>query len=114
MSVVFSAVGVIGSLLSWPLSSRVGRRRMYNGGLGFIAVLMFIVGILDCVPNYENRSGVIWGQSALLVCSILLFLLLFLCHLSCHYTVHFVFYLLFSSSDFSFSNPSIVPPTTNL
>ncbi|PQE23862.1 putative maltose permease protein [Rutstroemia sp. NJR-2017a BBW] len=67
MSVVFTAVGVIGNLLSWPLSARVGRRRMYNGGIGVIAVLMFIVGILDCVPDYESRPDVIWGQSALLI-----------------------------------------------
>ena len=29
--------------------------------------MMFLIAILDCVPNYENRPGVIWAQSTIMV-----------------------------------------------
>lgn len=68
MSVGFLAVGFVGTLLSWILIAKYGRRRIYNIGLAVLTTIMFIIGILDCVPNYENRPGVIWAQSTLMVC----------------------------------------------
>ncbi|ATZ46812.1 hypothetical protein BCIN_02g01650 [Botrytis cinerea B05.10] len=67
MSVGFLAVGFVGTLLSWILISKYGRRRIYNIGLAVLTTIMFIIGILDCVPNYENRPGVIWAQSTLMI-----------------------------------------------
>lgn len=67
MGVGYLAVGFVGTCLSWILLTRYGRRRIYNIGLAVLVVLMFIIGILDCVPNYENRPGVIWAQSTFMV-----------------------------------------------
>ncbi|KAF7872256.1 hypothetical protein EAF04_003180 [Stromatinia cepivora] len=67
MSVGFLAVGFVGTLLSWILISKYGRRRIYNTGLAVLTTIMFIIGILDCVPDYVNRPGVIWAQSSLMI-----------------------------------------------
>ncbi|KAF5875971.1 putative maltose permease protein [Botrytis fragariae] len=67
MSVGFLAVGFVGTLLSWILISKFGRRRIYNIGLAMLTTIMFLIGILDCVPNYVNRPGVIWAQSTLMI-----------------------------------------------
>lgn len=67
MSVGYLAVGFVGTCLSWVLLSYVGRRRMYNIGLAILSVMMFIIAILDCAPNYENRPGIIWAQSTIMV-----------------------------------------------
>jgi SP family general alpha glucoside:H+ symporter-like MFS transporter len=56
MSVGYLALGFVGTCLSWILISRFGRRRIYNIGL---AVIMFIIGIFDCSPNYLNRPSII-------------------------------------------------------
>lgn len=67
MSVGFLALGFIGTCLSWFLLVHVGRRRIYISGLACTTILMFIIGILDCVPNYENKHSVIWAQSVLML-----------------------------------------------
>ena len=67
MSVAYLAFGWVCTCLSWILISKYGRRRIYNIGLAVLAVIMFLIGILDCVPNYEDRPAVIWAQSTLMV-----------------------------------------------
>jgi len=67
MSVGFLAVGFVGTCLSWVAISHFGRRRIYNIGLALLTFIMFLIGILDCAPDYENRPGIIWGQCILLV-----------------------------------------------
>ncbi|TAQ85014.1 hypothetical protein B7494_g6662 [Chlorociboria aeruginascens] len=67
MGVGFLAVGFVGTLFSWILITRFGRRRIYNIGLVILSVLQLLIGILDCVPNYEDRPGVIWAQSTIMV-----------------------------------------------
>jgi SP family general alpha glucoside:H+ symporter-like MFS transporter len=67
MSVAFLGVGFVGTCISWFLLSRYGRRAIYNTGLAMMAILMILVGILDCVPNYVERPGLAWSQSALLL-----------------------------------------------
>ncbi|KAA8573516.1 hypothetical protein EYC84_005101 [Monilinia fructicola] len=67
MSVGFLAVGFLGSVLSWILIAKYGRRRIYNTGIAVLTALMFLIGILDCAPNYENRPAVIWAQSTLMI-----------------------------------------------
>jgi MFS family permease len=67
MSVGYLAVGFVGTLLSWVLITKVGRRRIYNYGLATLTVMIFLIGILDCAPNYTNRPGVIWAQSTLMI-----------------------------------------------
>jgi SP family general alpha glucoside:H+ symporter-like MFS transporter len=67
MSVAFLAVGWVGTCFSWLLMAKFGRRDIYNVGLGLLAVLMILVGIIDCLPNYANRPGLAWAQAGLLL-----------------------------------------------
>lgn len=67
MGVGFLAVGFVGTCLSWILLLKVGRRRIYNTGLVTLAVLQFVIGIMDCAPNYSQHPGIIWAQSTLMV-----------------------------------------------
>lgn len=69
MGVGFLALGFVGTCFSWILLTRFGRRTIYNTGLALLALLLLIIGILDCVPGYENKSGVIWAQSSLMLVS---------------------------------------------
>jgi SP family general alpha glucoside:H+ symporter-like MFS transporter len=67
MSVGFLAVGWVATVLSWVLISKYGRRRIYNIGLAIMTIVMFLIAFLDFAPDYENRPGIIWAQSTLLV-----------------------------------------------
>jgi SP family general alpha glucoside:H+ symporter-like MFS transporter len=68
MGVGYLAVGFVGTVLSFWVLTKFGRRRIYNIGLATLSVLMFVIAIMDCAPNYEGRPGVIWAQSTLMVC----------------------------------------------
>lgn len=65
MSVGFLAVGFVGTIVSWFLLTRLGRRFLYVGGLALLVILQFIIGILDCIPG--RPSGAIWAESALML-----------------------------------------------
>ncbi|TPX26219.1 hypothetical protein DIZ76_011680 [Coccidioides immitis] len=67
MGIGFLGVGFVGTCLSWVLLSYVGRRTIYRNGLGVMAIILFIIGILDCTPNYLDRPGVIWAQSSMML-----------------------------------------------
>lgn len=67
MSCGFLALGFVGTLFSWFLLLRYGRRQIYNVGLFLLVVLMLLIGILDCVPGYEGKKAVIWAQSSLML-----------------------------------------------
>ncbi|EEH49168.2 uncharacterized protein PADG_05247 [Paracoccidioides brasiliensis Pb18] len=67
MGVGFLGVGFLGCILSWILLAYFGRRVIYSSGLAGLAVILFIVGILDCVPNYTERPKVIWAQSSMML-----------------------------------------------
>jgi SP family general alpha glucoside:H+ symporter-like MFS transporter len=67
MSVAFLAVGFVGTCFSWFLLVKYGRRIIYNTGLAIMAILMIIVGIIDCMPNYVQRPGLAWSQASLLL-----------------------------------------------
>ena len=69
IGVGFLAVGFLGIIISFILIDKFDRRRIYNIGLATLSVMQLIIGILDCVPDYENKPGVIWAQSTLMVCS---------------------------------------------
>ena len=67
MGIGYLALGWVGTVCSWFLLMKVGRRRIYNTGLFILAVIMIVIAILDCAPNYINRPSVIWAQSSLMV-----------------------------------------------
>lgn len=67
MGVGFLAVGFVGTLLSWVLLVRFGRRDIYCFGLSLLVLWLLIIGILDCVPNLDQHRGIIWAQSSLML-----------------------------------------------
>ena len=67
MGVGFLALGFVGTLFSWVLLIRFGRRSIYLTGLALLVVLLLIIAILDCAPNYENRPAIRWTQSSLML-----------------------------------------------
>ena len=67
MGVGFLAVGFVGTIFSWVLLLYFGRRAIYNTGLALLVLLLFIIGILDCLPNYHKHHSYSWAQSALML-----------------------------------------------
>lgn len=67
MSLGFLGLGFAGTIFSWFLLTRFGRRNIYNIGLGMLIALMFLIGILDVVPDYDTNAGVRWAQSSLML-----------------------------------------------
>lgn len=65
MSVGFLAVGFMGTLVSWGLMVRFGRRTLYVWGLAMLAFLQILIGILDCIPG--RPKGAIWTESVLML-----------------------------------------------
>ncbi|KAK3950516.1 general substrate transporter [Pseudoneurospora amorphoporcata] len=65
MGIGFLAVGFLGTILSWPLLIRYGRRKIYNTGLLILVILQIIIGILDCIPG--RPASVIWAESSLML-----------------------------------------------
>jgi SP family general alpha glucoside:H+ symporter-like MFS transporter len=61
-----TALGFVGTIISWPLMSYAGRRTIYNTGLYLLTVILFIIGFLDLTPNYTTNRGVIWAQASLM------------------------------------------------
>lgn len=67
MSMAMYAAGAIGTICSWFLINRVGRRSMYLYGQAAMFSTMLITGILGCVKQTE---GVSWAVGAmLLICT---------------------------------------------
>ncbi|KNB16642.1 hypothetical protein FOXG_14459 [Fusarium oxysporum f. sp. lycopersici 4287] len=58
------ALGFIGTVLSWPLMARVGRRKIYVWGLFLLTVILFVTGCLGIPPKAASRS---WGIGSLLL-----------------------------------------------
>lgn len=67
MGVGFLACGFVGTCLSWILLIHVGRRRIYLGGLAMLALLQFIIAILDCAPDYDSNKSFSWAQAVLML-----------------------------------------------
>lgn len=59
------ALGFLGTLTSWVLMVKFGRRILFNGGLAVLVALQLIIGILDCIPG--RPSGAIWTESSLML-----------------------------------------------
>ncbi|KAA8916819.1 hypothetical protein TRICI_000938 [Trichomonascus ciferrii] len=66
MGVGNTAIGFFATCVTWVVLSYFGRRRIYNTGLYIMTVLLFIVAIIDCIPDYDNKPGIIWAQGSLL------------------------------------------------
>lgn len=65
MGIGFLAVGFVGTIVSWFLMLRYGRRSIYLHGLSVLVVLQLLIGILDCIPG--RPAGVAWAESSLML-----------------------------------------------
>jgi SP family general alpha glucoside:H+ symporter-like MFS transporter len=66
MGVGNTAIGFVATCGSWVLMSFFGRRTIFMTGVGIMAVSLILIGILDCLPNYTARPGIVWAQAGLL------------------------------------------------
>ncbi|KAF4333105.1 major facilitator superfamily transporter SP family general alpha glucoside:H+ symporter [Fusarium beomiforme] len=64
MTIAQFALGFIGTVLSWPLMARVGRRKIYVWGLFLLTVILFVTGCLGIPPKAASRS---WAIGSLLL-----------------------------------------------
>ena len=65
MSMGVSTMGIVGNISSWFLCNSVGRRRSFIPGIVVMTIILFLIGILDVVPNYGSSEQ--WGQAVLTV-----------------------------------------------
>lgn len=63
MGVGNTALGFIGTCLSWPLMLKFGRRTIYTCGMVVMTVILFVIGFLD-IPKHS--TGAIWAQATLM------------------------------------------------
>ncbi|KAJ5455693.1 maltose permease [Penicillium daleae] len=59
------ALGAVGTMLSWGLMSRFGRRTLYLSGLGFQFIILLITGFLGL--SRQGNSGASWAVAAMMV-----------------------------------------------
>lgn len=63
LGVGVTACGVVGTVLSWTVVNRLGRRIIFNSGMAILSTINLLIGILDVVPTH----GASWTQAALTV-----------------------------------------------
>ena len=61
-----TACAFVGTILSWILLHRLGRRTIFIGGVGVLATVHYIIGGLAVVSATGNSSAK-WGQAALTI-----------------------------------------------
>ncbi|KAJ3457880.1 hypothetical protein MRS44_015021 [Fusarium solani] len=64
MSVGNYSIAFVGTVLSWLMISRYGRRTIYIAGLTAMLPIMFTIGFLDLAPD---ASRVRWAQASMLL-----------------------------------------------
>ncbi|KAK9452017.1 general substrate transporter [Limtongia smithiae] len=64
MSLIQYAIGAVGTISSWFLLLRFGRRTLYLFGIGTALVLMLIIGIIGSVPQ---TTGTSWAIGSMLL-----------------------------------------------
>lgn len=65
MSMVQYIIGAFGTILSWPMMSRFGRRTLYITGLASMGVVLFTIGCLGIISKTSVPAQ--WGVGALLL-----------------------------------------------
>jgi len=63
MGVGNTALGFVGTVLSWPLLRYFGRRSIYLYGITVMTILLFIIAFLDFG---RSKSGAVWAQASLM------------------------------------------------
>ncbi|KAK9482230.1 putative sugar transporter [Lipomyces starkeyi] len=65
MTLAQYGLGIIGTLSSWFLMSRFGRRTIYLGGLVIADVLLLVIGLTSIAPASNSRAS--WAIGSLLL-----------------------------------------------
>ncbi|KFY23853.1 hypothetical protein V493_05587 [Pseudogymnoascus sp. VKM F-4281 (FW-2241)] len=65
MSLGQQALGVVGTLLSWFLISRAGRRTIYLSGVAILCVILMIVGFISLAPSSNTSAA--WAIGVMLL-----------------------------------------------
>lgn len=65
MNLGLTAIGFVGTCLSWWMLSYVGRRSAYLWGCALLMVLCFVIATLDFAPASSHGSR--WAQCALMI-----------------------------------------------
>lgn len=60
-----TAVGFVGTVISWYFLTCYGRRTIYITGLAALVVLQLTIGVLDCIPG--RPPSVMWAESSLML-----------------------------------------------
>ncbi|THY46559.1 hypothetical protein D6C98_07426 [Aureobasidium pullulans] len=63
MSLIQYSIGAIGTIFSWFLMSRVGRRTIYLYGLAILFVLLMVIRFVSLAPRSDNVN---WTIAAML------------------------------------------------
>ncbi|KAJ5111278.1 hypothetical protein N7532_001813 [Penicillium argentinense] len=64
MNIGLTALGLLGTCISWFLLSFVGRRTMYLYGCSMLAVLQLLIGAVDLAPRQKSAT---WVQCGLML-----------------------------------------------
>ncbi|PCG90701.1 Major facilitator superfamily domain, general substrate transporter [Penicillium occitanis (nom. inval.)] len=64
MSLAQYAIGFFGTVFSWFLMMRFGRRTLYVAGLAILTVLLLVVGFISIAPE---TSGTAWATGSMLL-----------------------------------------------
>jgi SP family general alpha glucoside:H+ symporter-like MFS transporter len=66
LSLGSKAFAFCGTVLSWWIISKFGRRTLYCSGEVLLTIFVFLVGVLDVQKNYSTRIGLQYGQALML------------------------------------------------
>lgn len=66
LSLGTKAFAFTGTIVSWFILWRVGRRTLYCSGEAALTAFLFFIGILDVVPHYSSHPGLGYGQAVML------------------------------------------------
>lgn len=75
LNIAQSALGFCGTVASWGLMGRIGRRKLYLYGQVTMCLLLIIIGGIGCLPA-SQKTNASWGIGALFVLSLSLYLTL--------------------------------------
>lgn len=67
LSLGTKAFAFTGTIVSWFIITRFGRRTLYCYGECMLTLFLFVIAILDVMPNYPSHPGLQYGQAVLLM-----------------------------------------------
>lgn len=66
MSLGNNAIGLFAGFCSFVMITIAGRRTIYNYTISVLVIMLFVIGALDCAPNYDTNKSFSWAQASLL------------------------------------------------